>query len=152
MIPAPNENPPGREGGDRDPPRCAEAEHDHEKDRRKLGHGGLDSVPAHHAREIGNLLPNNQRQRRTRYALCHILYPVSAALASFSRMDSISTSFGTTPGTTQHVRPQRFAFRVLCDANSALFLRGAIDVWRVLVQIWYEHESTLGKFPVVSWR
>jgi len=30
-------------------------------------------------REIGNLLPNNQRQRRTCYALCHILYPVSAA-------------------------------------------------------------------------
>ena len=29
-------------------------------------------------REIGNLLPNNQRQRRTCYALCHILYPVSA--------------------------------------------------------------------------
>jgi hypothetical protein len=44
--------------------------------------------------EIGNLLPNNQRQRRTCYALCHILYPVSAALASFFRMDSISTSFG----------------------------------------------------------
>ena len=44
-------------------------------------------------REIGNLLPNNQRQRRTCYALCHILYPVSAALASFFRMDSISTSF-----------------------------------------------------------
>ena len=31
-------------------------------------------------REIGNLLPNNQRQRRTCYALCHILYPVAAAL------------------------------------------------------------------------
>ena len=44
-------------------------------------------------REIGNLLPNNQRQRRTCYALCHILYPMSAALASFFRMDSISTSF-----------------------------------------------------------
>jgi len=40
--------------------------------------------------EIGNLLPNNLRQRRTCYALCHILYPVSAALASFFRMDSIS--------------------------------------------------------------
>ena len=24
-------------------------------------------------REIGNVLPNNQRQRRTCYALCHIL-------------------------------------------------------------------------------
>jgi len=44
-------------------------------------------------REIGNLLPNNQRQRRTSYAVCHILYPVSAALTSFFRMDSISTSF-----------------------------------------------------------
>ena len=44
-------------------------------------------------KNYGNLLPNNQRQRRTCYALCHILYPVSAALASFFRMDSISTSF-----------------------------------------------------------
>ena len=26
------------------------------------------------AYEIGNLLPDNQRQRRTRHALCHILY------------------------------------------------------------------------------
>ena len=48
---------------------------------------------SHREREIGNLLPNNQRQRRTCYALCHILYPVSAALASFFRMDSNSTSF-----------------------------------------------------------
>ena len=30
-------------------------------------------------REISNLLPNNRRHRRTCYALCHILYPVSAA-------------------------------------------------------------------------
>ena len=43
--------------------------------------------------EVGNLLANNQRQRRTCYALCHILYPVSAALASFFRMGSISISF-----------------------------------------------------------
>ena len=41
-------------------------------------------------REIGNLLPNNRRQRRTCYALCHILYPVSAALTSIFRMDSNS--------------------------------------------------------------
>ena len=62
---------------------------------------------------------------------------------------AVSTPFlRTAPGTTQHVRPQRCAFHVFCDANSALFLRGAIDLWRVLVQIWYEHESTLGKFPV----
>ena len=46
-----------------------------------------------HMAEIGNLLPSNQRQRRTCYALCHILYPVSAAFASFFWMDSISTSF-----------------------------------------------------------
>ena len=47
------------------------------------------------------LLPNNQRQHRTLhvqkdvlpYALCEILCPVSAALASLSRMDSISTSY-----------------------------------------------------------
>ena len=42
--------------------------------------------------EIGNLLPNNRRQRRTCYALCHILYPVSAAHTSIFRMDSNSTS------------------------------------------------------------
>ena len=30
-------------------------------------------------RDIGNLLRSNQRQRRTCYALCHILYPVWAA-------------------------------------------------------------------------
>jgi hypothetical protein len=43
--------------------------------------------------EIGNLLPNNRRQRRTCYALCHILYPVSAALTSIFRMHSSSTSY-----------------------------------------------------------
>ena len=41
-------------------------------------------------REIGNLLPNNQRQRRTCYALCHILYPVSAAHTSIFRSNSTS--------------------------------------------------------------
>jgi len=45
------------------------------------------------AREIGDLLPNNQRQRRTCYALCHILYPVSAAHTSIFRMDSNSISY-----------------------------------------------------------
>jgi len=44
-------------------------------------------------REIGNLLPNNRRQRRTCYALCPILYPVSAAHTSIFRMDSNSTSY-----------------------------------------------------------
>jgi len=43
--------------------------------------------------EIGNLLRNNRRQRRTCYALCHILYPVSAAHTSIFRMDSNSTSY-----------------------------------------------------------
>ena len=51
--------------------------------------------------ENGILLPNNQRQHRTLhiqknvlpYALCWLLCPVSAALASFSRMDSIATSY-----------------------------------------------------------
>jgi hypothetical protein len=43
--------------------------------------------------EIGNLLPNNRRQRRTCYALCHLLYPVSAAQTSIFRMDSNSTSY-----------------------------------------------------------
>ena len=44
------------------------------------------------SREIGNLLPNIQRQRCTCYALCHILYPVLAAHASIFRMDSNSTT------------------------------------------------------------
>ena len=43
--------------------------------------------------EISNSLPNNQRQRRTCYALCHILYPLSAAHTSIFRMDSNSTSY-----------------------------------------------------------
>ena len=40
-------------------------------------------------------MPNNRRQRRTCYALCHILYPVSAAHTSIFRMDSNSTSYET---------------------------------------------------------
>ena len=44
-----------------------------------------------HYREIDDLLPNNQRQRRTCYALRHTLYPVSAAHMSNFRMDSNST-------------------------------------------------------------
>ena len=61
------------------------------------GGGGLEDHPRSlerpALREIGNLLPNNQRQRRTCYALCHILYPVSAAHTSIFRMDSNSTSY-----------------------------------------------------------
>ena len=38
-------------------------------------------------------MPNNRRQHRTCYALCHILYPVSAAHTSIFRMDSNSTSY-----------------------------------------------------------
>ena len=48
-------------------------------------------------REIGNLLRNNRRQRRTCYALCHILYSVSAAHTSIFRMDSNSTSYHPAP-------------------------------------------------------
>jgi len=59
--------------------------------RRSLGVGDAGSLGA--AREIGNSLPSNQRQRRTCYALCHILYPVSAAHTSIFRMDSNSTSY-----------------------------------------------------------
>ena len=48
-----------------------------------------------------HLSPNNQRQHRTLhmqkdvlpYALCYLLCPVSADLASIRRMDSISTSY-----------------------------------------------------------
>jgi len=44
-------------------------------------------------REIGKVLPNNRRQRGTCYAMCQILYPVSAAHTSIFRMDSNSTSY-----------------------------------------------------------
>ena len=44
-------------------------------------------------RGIGNFLPKKQCQRRTCYALCHTLYPVSAAHASIFRMSSNSTSY-----------------------------------------------------------
>jgi len=46
--------------------------------RKRLDEASLED-PSAGPREIGNLLPNNQRQRRTYYALCHILFPVSAA-------------------------------------------------------------------------
>ena len=49
-------------------------------------------IEAAKSREIGSLLPNNRRQRRTCYALCHIRYPVSAAHTSIFRMDSNSTT------------------------------------------------------------
>ena len=49
-------------------------------------------------REIGNLLPNIQRQRCTCYALCLILYPVSAAPTSIFRMDSNSTFYSSVVG------------------------------------------------------
>ena len=52
-------------------------------------------------REMGILLPNNQRQHRTLqiqkdelpYAVCWSLRPESASLASIFQMDSISTSY-----------------------------------------------------------
>ena len=67
------------------------------------------------AREIGNLLPNNQRQRRTCYALCHILYPVSAAHTSYLRhsFDFISEDFVLLGGLISFLfirRPNRFRF------------------------------------------
>ena len=52
------------------------------------------SFPANpREKEIGDLLPNNQRQHRTCYALCHILYPVSAAQMRIFQMNSNSSSF-----------------------------------------------------------
>ena len=56
-------------------------------------------------RVIGNLLPNIQRQRCTCYALCHILYPVSAALTSIFRMDCDSTSYGAVEASQDATRP-----------------------------------------------
>ena len=55
----------------------------------------MSEVPLYTGGEIGDLLPNNQRKRRTCYALCHTLYPVSAAHMSIFRMDSNSTSYNT---------------------------------------------------------
>ena len=46
-------------------------------------------VPSPEQNEIGNLLPRNQRQRRTCYALCHILYTVSAAHTSISSPEHV---------------------------------------------------------------
>ena len=62
---------------------------------RAIQHQGSDL-----GREVGIILPNNQRQHRTLhiqkdelpYALCYLLCPVSAALAHIFRLDSISTS------------------------------------------------------------
>jgi hypothetical protein len=45
------------------------------------------------ARAIDHSLPSNQRQCRTCYALCHLLYPVSAAHTSIFRTDFNSTSY-----------------------------------------------------------
>ena len=57
---------------------------------------------------MGNLLPKNQRQRRTCYALCHILHPVSAAHTSIFRMDSISTTYMQVSKQTQWDRPDGY--------------------------------------------
>ncbi|KAJ1494534.1 hypothetical protein T484DRAFT_1927012 [Baffinella frigidus] len=45
----------------------------------------------------GGLFLMSERQRRTCYALCHLLYPVSAAHTSIFRMDSNSTSYPMFP-------------------------------------------------------
>jgi hypothetical protein len=73
-------------------------------------------------------LPKNQRQRRTCYALCHILYPVSAALASFFRMDSISISFshqqvcGRSPGRARLGRREVICVHQRCRAMRSMVL------------------------------
>ena len=67
------------------------------RQRREARGHALHTLAARHAshlpREIGSLLPKDQRQRRTFYALCHILYPVSADQISIFRMDSNSTFY-----------------------------------------------------------
>ena len=71
-------------------------------------------------REIGNLLPNNRRQRRTCYALCHILCPVSAAHTSIFRMDSNSTSYQTVlTGLRPRVFLRELARKSTCIVNTA---------------------------------
>ena len=69
----------------------------------------ISSTARYRAGEIGNLLPNNRRQRRTCYALCHILYPVSAAHTSIFRMDSNSTSYLSCISSTARYRAGRYS-------------------------------------------
>ena len=87
--------------------------------------GVVKSYLGRSTREIGILLPNNQHQHRTLhiqkdvlphiqkdvlpYALCWLLSPVSAALASIFRMKSISTSYKVTAKGYQETRFERGA-------------------------------------------
>ena len=58
-------------------------------DRQQPSQKNQSSEPLACERELCNLLLNNQRQRRTCHALCHILYPVSAAHTSIFLMNSV---------------------------------------------------------------
>ena len=102
------------------------------------------------------LLPNNQRQYLTShvqkdvlpYALCSLLFPLSAALASIVRMDSISTSytlggrfrfrglgFRVVVPEVEQGEPSGFGFRDDCfvfrDVCFGFVLRGSSSVFRV---------------------
>ena len=69
--------------------------------------------------EIGDLLPSNQRQRRTCYALCHILHPVSAACTGFLRIYSDCTSYRRRRMHLQGL-PGNFSHSLKCGLNWSL--------------------------------
>jgi len=94
-------------------------------------------------REIGNLLPNNRRQRRTCYALCHILYPVSAALTSIFRMDSNSTSYC---GGLHAVEPAAARNTLGVVPCSPVFRKEAGPLCRTSssVRLWWEFKEPKG--------
>ena len=76
----------------------------------KIGGPGTDiTCGSQRYREIGDLLPTNQRQGCTCFALCHILCPVSAAHTSISRMDSNFTCY-----------PQRYSGNFLTEKRTLL--------------------------------
>ena len=94
-------------------------------------------------REIGISLPNNQRQHRTLHiqkdvlpcALCQLLCLVSAALASFSRMDSISTSCTSSspprkPLPWCHARP--------FEPQSNVIFGRSVNFWRWIPTTWLQ--------------
>ena len=65
--------------------------------------------PSRRSKRFGNLLPYNQRQRRSCNAMYHTPYPVSAAHTSIFRMDSNSSLILCGGRTAEGVADARFA-------------------------------------------
>ena len=62
------------------------------------------STPAEVKNRVIILLPTNQHQCRT-FALCYVLYPVSAALTSSFWMDSFCTSYNRIKTRSNRIKP-----------------------------------------------